>query len=311
MKRFIFLTLAFSICFGLIWISGCSDDKSAGVDPAAGPEPVDSNFMNDIFGEELLMNSIHSIEVSLALLDSIPGATVKENGGLSLSVMEGEQEIIITAIGSYSYENGWHVFQFDAIVVDLEFNDTTAVSGLDSVRVSFEGSPLQFPNSQSEMDELLARAHARWNSLPDSLNNAAIHHRLDVSLDFLNNNDTLINLAGTVSDTISIQDSLEQSFCQLELTLNQTMTNFQFYPSSSDTVCPESGSTTATVTLNVACTGGAFDTLNVDGTWTISATINDDNSVTITFTNGIVSWTVTEPCGGGVAAKRGWFGVRE
>lgn len=312
MKKLIFLTLAFSICFGLVWISGCSDDdKSTGTNTTVAPEAVDSNFMNSLFGEDLLMNSIQSIEVSMALLDSIPNAPIKENGGQLLSLMAGDQDIIITAITSYDFVNGWHIFQFEASVVDLGSYDTTNVIGWDSVRVSYLGTPLEFPNSQSEMDEFLARAHVYWYLLPDSLHNAALHHRLDVGLNIQNNSDTLISLSGSVNDTISVQDSMNQSYCQVDLTLNQTLSNFQFYPNSPDTVCPESGTISAMVTLDVACTGGEFDTLNVNGAWTITAIINNDNSVTIRFTNGVVSWSVTEPCGGGVAAKSYWYPMRD
>jgi hypothetical protein len=40
--------------------------------------------------------------------------------------------------------------------------------------------------------------------------------------------------------------------------------------------------------------------LSISGTWTITATVNDNN--TVTYTDGTTSWTVTEPCDGGTAA---------
>ena len=63
----------------------------------------------------------------------------------------------------------------------------------------------------------------------------------------------------------------------------------------------------------LACTGGSDNpdslgsSLQLEGAWTVTVVVNDNNTVTITYSDGTTTWVVTEPCDGGIAASSRWW----
>lgn len=306
MKRLLLLALLAGLGISLTFISGCDggkDDKSTG--PGTG-NPIDSTYVTGLFGgDDLFGTPYESYVLSFALLDSIPGgATPKSTGGFK-GLQDGDEEVAITAVGSYSYSNGWHIFQFEATVIDLVTYDTIDVVGIDSVQVLEDGQPVQYPTLWTQMDGLKARTHADLDDR-SGYSHGDMHHLVDFSIDTVAG-ETVITIDGTVHDTLSASGGDDVSWCDIDLTLDQAVINLQVYADNQEGDCPLSGYVTAAVSLEVLCVGegqGSLDSLSISGTWTITATVNDNNTVTITYSDGTTVWTITESCDGSGSVER-------
>jgi len=98
--------------------------------------------------------------------------------------------------------------------------------------------------------------------------------------------------------------------CDVTVGVDQTVTDLVFNVNG-NADCPESGQLVSISTIDAHCIGAQDhegDTLSINGSWTITATVNEgQGTITFTFSNGIVSWTVTKPCDGSATAARSWL----
>lgn len=302
MKRSTIVLLVMVVIAGLMFVWGCSDDDDDAIGPIlANPDPADSTFMTDLFDDGVFMTALHSLEVSLALLESLPGAPVVKGMDGVKALGAAQEDIVITAIIDYEYTNGWHIFDFEAMVVDEFESDTTDVVGIDSIRLVMDGSPVQYPGNLDSLDGLSEHAHVTWAMRdvvdPDS---GFINHLVDLE-QLVALTDTILKLDGSVRDTMRVREDVETATCEIDMTLSETITNLQIDVNAPEGDCPETGTINVTATLDIECQGdqgSQFDSLSISGTWTVNATVNPNNTVTISFSDGLVAWTVTETCGG-------------
>jgi hypothetical protein len=98
--------------------------------------------------------------------------------------------------------------------------------------------------------------------------------------------------------------------CDVHLSYDMTIENLQVYASAGDDDCPEAGDIAVAVSIEADCVetvGSNRDSVSIDGTWMVTAHVNDNGSVTVTFSNGLLFWRVTEDCGGGASGADNWW----
>lgn len=304
MRRSLILTVLLLGGWALVLVGGCSDDDEGtnSVQPTVTED--DSAFVSEFFDPEMFMDVGNSIPISIALLDSIPGGASTPKSTSPWQALQGDDDPIVTAVIHYEYSEGWHIFDFEAVIVDLEVNDTVFILGLDSVQVLYEGTPLQFPNSQSEIDQLKERAHADWHSNTFA-ENGVVHHALDIALTFPGE-DTVVTIGGSAHDTTHIGGGFGNTICEIDISLDQDVSDLQLSTGMQDGDCPLDGDLDMIASLDVFCMGEgtqAADTLDINSTWHLVMVVNENNTITISFSAGDFSWTTTQSCDGSQAAK--------
>lgn len=305
MKRILILLVTLGLIAGLLYIAGCTDEDDI-IDDVNVIDPADSTFIQNIFGLRTLGNAFQSIPISLALLDSIPDSS-KGMGKQAFDVLpQANDSIVITSAGYTGYSNGWHVFNFEATVFNLDNGDITDIIGHDSLKVWHNGAPVQYISSPSQLDTLEERAHASWTQR-NNVSSGKVHHNIVASV-IRAVNDTTLTIRGFSHDTLSQDGIISDNDCLLEVTLNENIDSLQFVVNVNDS-CPTSGNITLLSSLDVFCvsdSGLGSDTLSINSDWTITATANGDGTITITFAGPIFSWSVTESCEGIGAFRSGW-----
>ncbi len=297
MKRLFLMVSPVVTVVALAWFAGCSDNSTESIVAPESQHSSDSTFITSLFGDDdLFGTAFESYSVSFALLDSIPGGSAPKRSGAIKALDDGD-EVTITAIASYNYSNGWHIFTFEGTVVNVTTHDTVDISGIDSVKVIEDGLPVQFPNETTVIDELHARTHVDMDDRAGTAH-GDLHHAVEFSISNVGD-DTILTIDGSAHDSLSGSDGDAGDTCELVLTIDQTITNLQIAAESQDGDCPLTGYVAATVSMDINCTSGSQTTLSISGTWSITATVNGDNTVTITYTDGTTTWATTEPCTGG------------
>lgn len=179
---------------GMIYIVGCTDEDDI-IDEVNVIDPDDSTFIESIFGMRTLGNAFQSIPISLSLLDSIPGAPKGMAKQAFEAVPQANDSIIITSAGYTGYSNGWHVFNFEATVFNLDNGDITDIVGHDSLKVWYDGAPVQYISNPTELDTLEERAHASWTQR-NNVSSGKVHHNIVASV-IRAVNDTTLTIRGS------------------------------------------------------------------------------------------------------------------
>ncbi|MDH3892499.1 MAG: hypothetical protein OEV49_15650 [candidate division Zixibacteria bacterium] len=316
MKRLMFLLLTGLLAICTAFMLGCEEDAAITDDGGNHTilTPEDSSMVEDMLTEDMLSTPLDALGVSWELVDHIPGAQGAKFSGTSLALGTDEEEMIITDAGYEGYSDGWHIFHFAAVAVDqysyggVDYYDTVFIGGWDSIQVIADGVPIQYPNDQTVVEGLNERAHVNWEDNDDE-HTGSLNHIIEADMSYVEG-DTILTLNGSTDDQIYSGENREWGVCDITMTLDQTITNLVFNVNVEGD-CPESGTISSISSIDAFCTGldaNAGDTLDVNSSWTVTATINEgEGTVTVTFTSGAISWTVTEPCDeGGAQATSGW-----
>ena len=278
---------------GSVAASVTHGDKVWSTTGECGFEPdytADSVFVTDILNPETMRTVFQSLDVTVALMDSIPGAvqTRGEHPRVALS-----DDFVVTGINSYSYSAGWHIFNFEAVAVDYSESDTSFITGVDSIQVVESGSPVQYPSDDpADWQTIRERAHAIWED-QGSGSEGALHHRAEAAFAAAGEN-FQITINGTVRDTMQLVTLAgDLGDCEAEITLTQDIDDIVMVGGNS---CPSSGSVAMTSTVDAGCYNQQDEaTYDVGGSWTVTMTGNGD-SVTLTYTHKTLTWTTTVPC---------------
>lgn len=299
-----------------------SKTHECGGTPGGGDWGGDSSFVSDFFaGEDLMENIFKSFDVSFALLEDtvMYGTSRLPNAGFAAG--DGYDTLIIGDY-TYAYSGGWHIFDFNAMVISqwwwdtLQHVDTTDLYGWDSVQTLVGGQPVQYP-TMDNLSGMTVHAHVNWwgRNMADS---GVIHHAVAAVINSSNPPDTIVTFNGTANDTIWESESWMNGECEVYAAVNQTVTDLTMNMTDTTGDCPLSGTMSVTATLDVFCFSSGqqgTDSLSINGTWSIDATVNQDNTITVTYNDGTTSWTATGPCNGGAAAgvsnRSPWMSFRD
>jgi hypothetical protein len=283
---------------------GCSSSSHmTDSDGTTVTNAADSAFVSSVFDAEMVLTSLESIDISRALMQTIEGAPP------IAAPLNYEDGIVINAVTSYEYTNGWHIFQFEATVEQTMMADTITVTGWDSVKVVLDGYPVQVIDDITLADELYVRAHVNWVAASGT-GSGGFHHRVGATRQ-LDGADTLITLSGSVVDSLhSGQDWGDSTgACVLDICLQENLTALQVDINAAEGECPRSGSVSMSAYLALDCEGDpqqGQESLELYGQWTMLAVINPDNTVTVTVTADNDTFTITESCGESVATVPPW-----
>lgn len=313
MKRF--TNAAFAAAFALaccLIATGCDRDNATTEPTASDTDRADSSLVRATVGDRMLEAPFQTLELSAKLLAAVPGSSpvsrmLGQTGSQDIS--QGD-DLIITSVLTYRYADGWHVFTFEAIAVNHATADTVDITGTDSVRVLVDGSPVPTVSDSTSIEAVLARAHLDWANRR-GVGEGALHHSLDVAvlpMEF----DTLVTIDGFAHDSLSGIERTDSATCALDLSYDLTIDNLQVRVPETAGDCPESGDLAVSVGIAAECVenhGTPPDSLDIHGTWTVTAHVNDDNTVTITFTNGLLFFRTTTTCDDDAttANRAGWW----
>ncbi|HOP06379.1 MAG TPA: hypothetical protein PLF13_03715 [candidate division Zixibacteria bacterium] len=294
MKRLSFLTVTAIILLGLLWAVGCDDsDDSVGSSlPEGDTNDINYQFMtSEVFDEQFLSGIDLSLLMSTMLIDSIPNVTAVGHT-LSPALSMDEDDNIFINTGSYANENGWHVFNVDGymVIYDWNSNDTIDFVGIDSIQVLANDSVKYVPDST--IDELRYRVHIDMDSRSDNLSRSAVH---SVNMERIAGGDDMVEINGTFVESAEAEVSDGTTTCSLMFGSNVTANGIELDLSADD--CPQAGSLSATVTVNLSCAGSNSSQLDVNGTWTVTASYNGVTEKVV-ISDGTNQWTHVEDCGG-------------
>jgi hypothetical protein len=300
MKRFLLFAGMLSLIIGFAFLVGCSDDDDD--NGTTGPVPGDPNdpqfqIASDIIGEGFLEHDNTILTLSLLLSLDVPQKSSPDWLAKPAAVAQFPDSLDY----SYSYSNFWHVFTVYAryIETEMEVSDTLIYTGIDSLRFTFLGTPVESPDLATGMD---IRAHFDAD-LSMSNGNALI--TTDASFGLTATPDTTLLLNGTSADTFDGYFQEADTACEVYMTSNQTATNVNIDLAFPE--CPLGGTINVNASLDVACMA---DTVPVEfsGAWTVLFVFNNGTSITVTYTSGNNYWTETIPCETAVK-KRGVRGI--
>jgi len=285
----------------LALVIGCSDDDEG--TPVGGLNQGDTadlsfQFVDSTIGEDIFSTIESSVDIAFSLMDAMPGPGprfVREIPVVTLGTDQTD-EVIITAVLNFEFvDPGWFVFQFEALVIETLGNDTTEITGIDSLQFLNNGVIFDTTTVEMEMDEIKIRSHVQWTHSDDA--SGAVHHRIDIAIQE-SGVDTLMLVNASANDTLGLMWSTDSADCTLDVFNSMTLTDLLIDPDYED-ACPESGRLTASSTVGLSCEGGGqnpFDQLDINHTWTITLVINTDGTVTFTYSNGTTLWTITRDC---------------
>jgi hypothetical protein len=296
MKRKTLLAAVLLLGLAITLLLGCGEEEDEITGNGGGLLIGDTlapefQFVSEFLGEGSMEFVFHSLEMTMVLVDSIPGGGAPAKAGQPASLMPQEESLIVESY-TYTYANFWHIFAFEAIVVDELTSDTIVdVSGIDSFQVLVNGDPVQYPGPL--FNGLNIRSHFDWM---ESSGFASGHsdHSLNLTAAPVGI-DTAITITGSVYDSLGMYVSDGQTQCLLDMAIELTLSELTFIGFMDE--CPTAGSASSTVRLDLSCEGGGsgYDSLNVNGTWTMTATVSGD-VITVSYSDGTTSWTVSGPC---------------
>lgn len=294
MKRNVFVSLLMLALLAVVGI-GCGENSTTGPSNLV----IDStNFLvvDDVIGDDYFSSAFQSMDLSFALLDSIPFPAAPEKSAYS-DFATGAEDIIISSISQYTFSNGWHIFDFEGTAYDPISQITSAVTGTDSIQVIEDGIAVQFPQGDDFIDALKLRAHVLWQTDPTS-STGSFHHALDVEI-LRTEVDTILVISGSASDSVYAVFGEGSTVCVLDVSMNQTITALSM--NSNGDECPTSGTINMSASIDLACTdtssvGTSLDSLSISSQWLVTATVNNDGSVTVHYSDNTTQWTVTQPC---------------
>ena len=301
MKRFTLLFTLLSLGAFMTMLPGCSTDDAITNLIQGDTNSAEFQIVENFVGADGLEAIGNSFDLSLDLLDSIPGATFSPKKAISRQALGGGDEIIVFDSLSYTYDGSWHVFTFAAFAIDTILFDTVSISGIDSIQTMSDGMPIQVPDST--LDELRIRSHLNI-SVSGGEFTATLDHAITVTgitVEML----TPITINGTATETASGSYGDSSVTCDFSFSNSLTATNIMF-TENGNIDCPTSGSVSMTATIDITCISdlvSGVDTVSVAGVWTATGVFASDGSVALTISDGTTVWNTTEPCDSGAQAS--------
>lgn len=286
---------------------GCSNDSTSTA-PANEPQSTgDTAMISNMMGDAVLSTPTQTILLSEALLANESRISGRRTAGFAS--LSSDDDIIITSVTSYSYSDGWHIFEFEATVIDHDIEDTVDIAGIDSVQVLVGGEPVQEVANDDFVDGLRARAHVDWD-LRSGDATADANHAIDVGI-AVSEMDTIVTVGGMVNDTVQSMFVGDSASCSVYVTLDQLIDNLQVYAGAGDDQCPIDGFISSTAHIEADCVSfDETDSASVNGTWTITAEVVGDGNIRITFEGPVLTWSVTESCEEASASGARWWTSR-
>jgi len=298
MKKTIwFVLLAAAIMIALL-IGGCSDDDEAPTQTIIIGEGDDASFdvVSEIFEESGIVNSFErTADLTGALIDEQFG---DKSAGLKkmMAPSDDPDSISISALQSYNYENGWHIWLCSAVVY-VEGVAIVDAEAIDSLQMRIEGTPQAVPSD--DVDALEIHAWYNWETR-DGTQEASAKHWLLVTMDLVSTPNTL-TIEADIMESHLATFSDDSSECELEALFDEDIDDLEFdLDAEGEPVeCPNSGEINIRGQIGLLCTNeySPMDTLMIDGFWDHLVEVLDDGRVRFMYTDGTITFITTKTCG--------------
>lgn len=293
-KRF-WTALALGLAAVAMVATGCSDSDTNS-NPLTTGDNNDPDFQfveQEVF--DIAFDGIDvSLELSMLLIDSIPGAAPTRLHHGADAAFEGD--LVITSY-DYNYTNGWHVFQVTGYIAQAFPVDTFDLEGSNSIQILADGVPQVEPDETTDGFDYDADFDVWSRASSDSISgNHSVQVRMVEGLTFM------MEINGTLLETVRFTHSDQSGSCDVNVQSSLAASGIQMDFESDG--CPLEGSVTASMSYTFDCQGGRDNpwALAGSGVWTVTGRYDGVNE-SYTFTNGTNVWTTSEPCGDGPAAS--------
>lgn len=298
MTNFARLLLLLTFSAMIYAVVGCESADSGNNSLTTGDTTsAEFQFVQDMVAEGALDNIGYSLDMAFDLIDMIPGGQA-----IPLNFKTGADTSLVLS-HEYSYSNGWHIFDFSASFSDGF--DSTVIEGIDSIQTLVNNDPVQVPDST--INGIKIRSHYAFEN--SFFGSGSADHSLDISAPSFDSGQT-VTVAGSGLDELDMYFEDSTSVCSLMVSNSMDIDDVSFILESEEE-CPFAGSIDMSSSIDLGCSGDGseFESLNIAGTWIVSATFNG-TSQTIVFSDGTTTWTVTESCGGSSASPIASFKLR-
>ncbi len=294
MKRSLLLGLALLFGASLLFPVGCGDDKSSDPVNKTEGDPNDPVFVYLQEGFEGMDEAVGVLlEFSMVLADSIfndpahpsPGKWSFGENALGADA----DSFLLTYHDNSQYWYAYASFEY--------VQDTVTVMSMvvrDSIQFMHGLVPVQWPDSA-----LLTGINAGGALELMAAEEASIEmgQRFSIVGDLPNMGDITIVGEGQVRiEATSVEPNCNFNF-DMAHTISNVVANLTELQTGTEYYCPQAGTIRFFGHLNLSCTGDT--TFSTSGSWFISQTFNDGQSVTTRFENSTTYWQVTEDCGPG------------
>lgn len=313
MKRLGLLFVMAALLGGLSLVIGCSGGGSTDSNLVEG-DTTDVAFQiaQDLVGDEgEIMEFASDIDLSMELLYEATGYPQVSSPGLPGSrianAAASADSISNIVIGSWEFTaDNWFVCTFSATQYEYdcgEFGCDSSIAtleGIDSVQLVMMGDPLDTSQYSGGFNEIRARAHVSAGG-QDAFGDvsADIHRWVNIAEDLTS--DSLVQVNAGSFDTLSISFQGDSASCDIVVTENGSIQDLVVLAWDDSGECPRSGSASTTATITLACLGTGSDNLeqlDIEGAWTVNASVQQDGSVNVSYTDGTTQWTTVIEAGG-------------
>ncbi len=274
----------------IIW--GCSDEDN-GTGPGDPNDPQYLTFLEEFGG----INEQNGGMVELSFMfigdvfEGIPAAKSYFKPGSEL-----EYTIAYHAASEYWYISG------SSVEVDGE--DTLTFTFVDSLQFKHGDNVVQYP-----VDDSTTSIHSVFtlNAAGEMINEAVMHHDITITKQNPGDSILVINGTGDISADLEYENIVETdtTVCSTVIDYNVGYANIHLpKPGGGEELaaaspveelpCPQSGVLTFSGTISHACIG-ASESVALSGSWNVTEAF-DDGVITITVTNGVNTWSITESC---------------
>lgn len=266
----------------------------------------------DCFEDEIGNVSMYGIQASVGLTyaatglidPSLPEMPPLIEGMLRGLPLNGEDDV------DYTYSNGWHIISYAGCDTSEDLAKSaaipieeiiTCITGVDSIKIYNNGSPMQEPNSNA--DSILARNHyvyIQTSNIGDDTMRFVGHDV--VRFEGTPWDDPVsLTLNGTASDSVRMNGTQEDgSYCLIEVSSNVISNNVEFGTTAlnSDDGCPDGGSISLSVNLASGCwmSENPFE-CPINGEWSVVHSFDGTEETAVYHYLG-QELTVTNSCGG-------------
>lgn len=280
----------------LLLLAACeSSNNPAGLTPGNNSDENFQFVSEEVVGDYSFQGVEIGLELSGALVDSIPGGSPVRGRWQAHPAYE-DGELVIESY-SYSLQGTWHVFQVSGYVAKYSPVDTFDLEAIDSIQLIADELPIVYPDSTMDGFNYKMQFDVWSRTNSDSVGG---HHDVEVRLQ----DDLTGQLNALLAENIRFQHSDSIKTCDVSVANSFEATDVVI-----DLVgggCPLGGSILLTSAISIDCqgSGGGFST-SVDGVWSIHGAFNGVTE-NYTVSNGSTVWTHSEPCGSAGAMSLTW-----
>ncbi len=292
MKQLFILSMACLLGFGLILVSGCSDDDDERT--TGDLEDPNYEFISDIAGDVNFQMNTQMLELTFELIDEL---SRKEK--ITPGQIAGAEKIDVGYFDIIDYDtsNYWHIVTCSVEVTD-EDDVFFAYKGIDSLRAS-DASSYTYDIDES-VTSLDIHSHFNVNlefSEEDETTSGTIGNHCIFDLGIIDQEDGEFTLDGHAYDSLDLEITSDDGTCDLIMNFSETLTDLAIDSLVMDEgQCPFDGRISLTFDVSMACTGDdELSDLDVDGNWSASF-VFDEGMVNIVFENATTRWSDSDQC---------------